>query len=82
MQSNGGLMSADTAKSVPVAMMESGPVGGVIAAAQISSNLGYDNSIAFDMGGTTAKTSLVHGREPVGRRRLLHRRLCSAVIRR
>lgn len=64
MQSNGGLMSADSAKRVPVAMMESGPVGGVIAAAQISSNLGYDNSIAFDMGGTTAKTSLVHGREP------------------
>ncbi len=64
MQSNGGLMSADTAKNVPVAMMESGPVGGVIAAAQISSNLGYENSIAFDMGGTTAKTSLVHGREP------------------
>lgn len=64
MQSNGGLMSADTAKRVPVAMMESGPVGGVIAAAQISSNLGYENSIAFDMGGTTAKASLVHGREP------------------
>ncbi len=64
MQSNGGLMSAETAKKVPVAMMESGPVGGVIAAAQISSNLGYENSIAFDMGGTTAKTSLVHGREP------------------
>ena len=64
MQSNGGLMSADSAKRVPVAMMESGPVGGVIAAAQISSNLGYENSIAFDMGGTTAKTSLVHGREP------------------
>ena len=34
MQSNGGLMSADTAKRVPVAMMESGPVGGVIAAAR------------------------------------------------
>ena len=64
MQSNGGLMSADSAKRVPVAMMESGPVGGVIAAAQISSNLGYENSIAFDMGGTTAKASLVHGREP------------------
>jgi N-methylhydantoinase A len=64
MQSNGGLMSADTAKRVPVAMMESGPVGGVIASAQISSNLGYENSIAFDMGGTTAKTSLVHGCEP------------------
>ena len=64
MQSNGGLMSADSAKRAPVAMMESGPVGGVIAAAQISTNLGYENSIAFDMGGTTAKTSLVHGREP------------------
>lgn len=64
MQSNGGLMSADTAKQMPVAMMESGPVGGVIAAAQISSNLGFENSIAFDMGGTTAKASLVHGREP------------------
>jgi len=64
MQSNGGLMSADSAKRVPVAMMESGPVGGVIAAAQISTNLGYENSIAFDMGGTTAKTSLVHGSEP------------------
>jgi len=64
MQSNGGLMSAGAAKQVPVAMMESGPVGGVIAAAQISSNLGFDNSIAFDMGGTTAKASLVHGREP------------------
>jgi N-methylhydantoinase A len=64
MQSNGGLMSANTAKRVPVAMMESGPVGGVIASAEISANLGYENSIAFDMGGTTAKTSLVHGREP------------------
>jgi N-methylhydantoinase A len=64
MQSNGGLMSADSAKRVPVAMMESGPVGGVIASAEISANLGYENSIAFDMGGTTAKTSLVHGREP------------------
>jgi N-methylhydantoinase A len=64
MQSNGGLMSSGAAKSVPVSMMESGPVGGVIAAAQISSNLGHANSIAFDMGGTTAKASLVHGREP------------------
>jgi N-methylhydantoinase A len=64
MQSNGGLMSADSAKRVPVAMMESGPVGGVIASAEISANLGYENSIAFDMGGTTAKTSLIHGREP------------------
>jgi N-methylhydantoinase A len=64
MQSNGGLMSAGAAKRVPVWMMESGPVGGVIAAAQVSTSLGFENSIAFDMGGTTAKASLIHGREP------------------
>ncbi|HUY06213.1 MAG TPA: hydantoinase/oxoprolinase family protein [Acidimicrobiales bacterium] len=64
MQSNGGLMSAETAKRSPVAMMESGPVGGVMASAYVASDLGFANSIAFDMGGTTAKASLVQGREP------------------
>jgi N-methylhydantoinase A len=64
MQSNGGLMAAQQAKRLPVWMMESGPVGGVIASAAVSSRLGYENSIAFDMGGTTAKASLIHGREP------------------
>jgi N-methylhydantoinase A len=59
MQSNGGVMSPEAAKTLPVAMMESGPVGGVIAAADIASRLGYDNVITFDMGGTTAKTSLI-----------------------
>jgi N-methylhydantoinase A len=59
MQSNGGVMSPMTAKSLPVAMMESGPVGGVIAAAEIGRRLGYKDVISFDMGGTTAKTSLI-----------------------
>ena len=59
MQSNGGVMSPDTAKKLPVAMMESGPVGGVIAAAEIGAALGHRNLITFDMGGTTAKTSLI-----------------------
>jgi N-methylhydantoinase A len=59
MQSNGGVMSPTTAKSLPVAMMESGPVGGVIAAAEIGRRLGVTNVISFDMGGTTAKTSLI-----------------------
>jgi N-methylhydantoinase A len=40
-------------------MMESGPVGGVIAAAEIGRRLGYKDVISFDMGGTTAKTSLI-----------------------
>ncbi len=64
MQSNGGVMSGDVAKRVPVAMVESGPVGGVMAAARVGTRLGFDNVIAFDMGGTTAKTSLVEGGEP------------------
>jgi N-methylhydantoinase A len=63
MQSNGGVMAPGTAKKLPVAMMESGPVGGVMAAAEVGKRLGLDDVIAFDMGGTTAKTSLVQGAE-------------------
>jgi N-methylhydantoinase A len=63
MQSNGGVMSPGTAKKLPVAMMESGPVGGVMAAAEMGKRLGFSDVIAFDMGGTTAKTSLVQGAE-------------------
>ena len=59
MQSNGGVMSPEMAKKTPVAMMESGPVGGIIASAEIGKRLGYQNVIAFDMGGTTAKASLI-----------------------
>ena len=59
MQSNGGVMSPAMAKKLPVAMMESGPVGGVIAAARVGAALGFKNLISFDMGGTTAKTSLI-----------------------
>jgi N-methylhydantoinase A len=64
MQSNGGSMSPATAKRIPVAMMESGPVGGIIAAAEISRELGIADVIAFDMGGTTAKVSLVRDNSP------------------
>jgi len=59
MQSNGGVMSPETARTMPVAMLESGPVGGFIAAARVGARLGYQNVIGFDMGGTTAKTNLV-----------------------
>jgi N-methylhydantoinase A len=59
MQSNGGVMSPEIAAQRPVMMMESGPVGGIIACAQIAGGLGYPNSISFDMGGTTAKASLI-----------------------
>jgi N-methylhydantoinase A len=63
MQSNGGVMSPATAKRLPVAMMESGPVGGGIAAARLGAALDVKNLITFDMGGTTAKTSLIKDNE-------------------
>src|SRR5258708_9497675 len=64
MKSNGGLMTPKAAVRRPVMMMESGPVGGIIASAGIGKTLGYKNVISFDMGGTTAKASLVQGGEP------------------
>ena len=64
MQSNGGVMGPATAIKRPVTMMESGPVGGIIASAEIGRALGYSNVVSFDMGGTTAKASLVRDGEP------------------
>jgi N-methylhydantoinase A len=64
MRSNGGVMTPEIATQRPVAMMESGPVGGIIASAQVGLALGFKNVISFDMGGTTAKASLVRDGEP------------------
>ena len=64
MRSNGGVMTPEVAQERPVAMMESGPVGGIIASARVGEKLGYGNVISFDMGGTTAKASLVRDGEP------------------
>jgi N-methylhydantoinase A len=64
MRSNGGVMTPEVAQERPVAMMESGPVGGIIASARIGEKLGYRNVISFDMGGTTAKASLIRDGEP------------------
>ena len=59
MRSNGGVMSIGTAQEQPVAMMESGPVAGMIGAGRLAALLGLERAIGFDMGGTTAKTSLI-----------------------
>jgi N-methylhydantoinase A len=64
MQSNGGVMSAEVAKRMPVTMMESGPVAGVIAAAHIGESLDCHHIVSFDMGGTTAKASLIKDFHP------------------
>jgi len=64
MQSNGGVMTPAAARARPVAMLESGPVAGFIAAARAGRDLDRPKVIAFDMGGTTAKTTLIEGNEP------------------
>ena len=64
MRSNGGTMSVGEARRAPVAMMESGPVAGMIGAGRLAKLLGIERAIGFDMGGTTAKTSLITGGIP------------------
>jgi N-methylhydantoinase A len=59
MRSNGGVMSLRRAMEEPVSMMESGPVAGMIGAGRLAAQLGIARGIGFDMGGTTAKTSLI-----------------------
>ncbi len=59
MGSNGGVLSTDRTCRQPIALVESGPVGGCIGAGAYANALGYGNVIAFDMGGTTAKCALV-----------------------
>ncbi|MGE5485020.1 MAG: hydantoinase/oxoprolinase family protein [Ignavibacteriales bacterium] len=59
MQSNGGTASFARAKETPITLIESGPVGGVIGATAVAELLGEANIISLDIGGTTAKTSLV-----------------------
>jgi N-methylhydantoinase A len=59
MKSNGGTNTFAVSKEQPLHLVESGPVGGVIGARIIGESLGITNLITLDVGGTTAKTSLV-----------------------
>jgi N-methylhydantoinase A len=61
MRSNGGTMSIAQARREPVAMMESGPVAGMIGAGRLADRMGIERAIGFDMGGTTAKCTLING---------------------
>ena len=61
MQSNGGLMPVELAARKPMYCIESGPAAGVIGAAEMGARLGQSELISFDMGGTTAKASIVEG---------------------
>ena len=63
MQSNGGLTTAEAAERLPMNIIESGPAAGVIGAQALAKAVGLSDIITFDMGGTTAKASLVEGGE-------------------
>ena len=59
MQSSGGVIDAETAMDTPAQIIECGPAGGVVGAMRAGGEAGYENLITFDMGGTTAKASLI-----------------------
>ena len=63
MQSNGGLTPAEEAMQKPVNIVESGPAAGVVGAHAIATHFQEPNIISFDMGGTTAKASLIESGE-------------------
>jgi N-methylhydantoinase A len=65
MQSNGGMIGANSAIKKPAYTVESGPAAGVIAAARVAKMIGHSDIISLDMGGTTAKAALIEGGEPV-----------------
>ena len=64
MHSGGGLISVETAINQPVRLLESGPAGGAIYAANFARAQGIDQALSFDMGGTTAKICLIEGGRP------------------
>lgn len=59
MRSNGGVCSFERAAAAPISLLESGPVAGVTAAAELGRRLGARHVLALDIGGTTAKTAAV-----------------------
>jgi len=64
LHSGGGLISVDVAAEQPVRLLESGPAGGAIFAADFARGHGLDSVLSFDMGGTTAKICLIEEGAP------------------
>ncbi len=62
--SGGGLISIDSAIEFPVRLLESGPAGGAIYAADFAARYGLERVLSYDMGGTTAKICLIENRTP------------------
>ena len=64
MQSSGGIATSEAMEHFPVRMIESGPAAGALMAATYGQLTGCPDLISFDMGGTTAKLSLIAGGKP------------------
>ena len=64
MHSGGGIISIESAAEFPVRLVESGPAGGAVFAADIAAKYGVDKVLSFDMGGTTAKICLIKDQTP------------------
>lgn len=61
---SGGMTTLETAARLPIRLVESGPAGGAVLAAQIAQQHGADSVLSFDMGGTTAKLCLIDQYRP------------------
>jgi len=66
MQSSGGTLDVERVIAKPAQVVESGPAAGVVGAARLGVHAGYRDIITFDMGGTTAKASLIEDGKVVG----------------
>lgn len=64
MTSAGGLVPVDVAADLPVALLLSGPAGGVRAAAVVAAACGFPDAVSFDMGGTSTDVCLIRGGAP------------------
>ncbi len=64
MHSGGGIISVENAADFPVRLVESGPAGGAVFAANIAARYGLNKVLSFDMGGTTAKICLIKNQTP------------------
>ena len=62
--SSGGITTVETARRFPIRLVESGPAGGVILAQMIAAESGISRALSFDMGGTTAKITLIDDMKP------------------
>jgi N-methylhydantoinase A len=65
MLSHGGITTPETASDFPIRVLESGPAAGAIYSSFLARQKGIDKLLSFDMGGTTAKSCLIHEGKPV-----------------